>query len=675
MKPYSSTLRLPAALPKALNPLPPFRARSHNKNLIDAGLLPQELTGFGDETGFCALPYTMQDNYNRELTEQELATVVLENDCLKATFLADYGGRLWSLYDKKAGRELLFKNPVFRTANLAIRNAWFCGGIEWNLGQYGHSCLTCEPMFFAACTDDCGNPFLRMYEYERQKCLFLQIDFHLPQGASYLAAHVQIMNSKTEAVPLYWWTNIAVPENRNVRVLSGTKEVIYICPETQKTEGAVHGFAHGEMPYLKTLGGLDASYPKNLPYSNEYFFQNPASLKNTWEAAFYDDGTAFWERSTQQLRYRKMFCWGNHTGGKHWKRFLSDDENGDYIEIQAGLAPTQVHGATIGGGKVVSFTQVFGGCTMDKKTASGEWETACDYAYDELNKRLSSEELQRIDAAFLALSIVRPDEILHEGSGWGALEALRDENIIPMGMMFPKNTIGVLQQPWTELLRTGAFPAIGENEQPTSWLTDKRWLGILEKSLESKANQNATAYLHYGVMLIENDCWKEAVVALQHSLNILPSAIAHRCMAQALEELGRGKEACEQIEAAVKLSGENAKSFFSEEYILLHSAEGQWEKAWEFYENLPPQLKQGERIRLNIAESAFELGKTEFLDELFTESFATMREGESALLELWYKRQAQLLALQNACDDYRMYIDTAKAECIPPYNLDFRQTP
>ena len=60
---------------------------------------------------------------------------VLENDHLRATFLLELGGRLWSLLHKPTGRELLSVNPVFQPANLAIRNAWFSGGVEWNIAH------------------------------------------------------------------------------------------------------------------------------------------------------------------------------------------------------------------------------------------------------------------------------------------------------------------------------------------------------------------------------------------------------------------------------------------------------------------------------------------------------------------------------------------------------------
>ena len=77
-------------------------------------------------------PYRMQENYSRELYDNEEDVIILENEYLRATFFPHYGGKLASLFDKEKGKELLFSNPVIRPCNLAIRNAWMSGGVEWN---------------------------------------------------------------------------------------------------------------------------------------------------------------------------------------------------------------------------------------------------------------------------------------------------------------------------------------------------------------------------------------------------------------------------------------------------------------------------------------------------------------------------------------------------------------
>ena len=674
MKIYCSSLTLPAAFLEDKDALPRFRDREQNKHLADSGLLESEREGFGYQTGFRELPYTEQNSYHRELTTQELRTVVMENDFLRATFLADFGGRLWSLFDRKSQKELLFTNPVFRLANLAIRNAWFSGGIEWNLGQYGHTCLTCEPMFFARCTDEQGSPFLRMYEYERQKCFFLQIDFHLPDDANHLFAHVKIQNTKDVVAPLYWWTNIAVREDRNVRVFSKSNGVICINPETMSSQNSVHGFTHDTMPCLKSLQGMDASYPQNLSYSSEYFFQNRVLASDTWEAAVYNDGTAFWERSTPTLRYRKMFCWGVQRGGKHWKDFLSREGEGDYLEIQAGLSPTQVHGDDIGARGCVHFTQVFGGMNVNHDDAFEDWESSKTYIHGLLDQSMSEDLLMRADIRYADLEDVTPDEVIHFGSGWGALEAIRDPEMIPKGLVFPEETIGQDQKPWLELLQTGKMPEMQKNEPPTSWMTDSRWTELLMRSIVRAENQNATAYLHLGVMLFENGDWQDGIAAMKQSALLCPTAICYRNLAQAMVQGNNLDEACRCIEKSLSLSGKEPSEVFVQDAIELFTRAGRFQLAWDCYMSLRDEMKSAERIRLSTVPSAFELKRWDFLETQFASNFAIMREGETMLLDTWFKVQAVRLAQQRGEPDYRNLLDEVRASLAPPYNLDFRMT-
>ena len=96
-----------------------------------------------------------------------LPTIQVENAALRATFYPSLGGRMISLYDKRGRRELLFDNPVLQFANLAIRNAWFSGGVEWNGPLYGHSLLTCSPVF-AGMVETPRGPLLRLYEFDRR---------------------------------------------------------------------------------------------------------------------------------------------------------------------------------------------------------------------------------------------------------------------------------------------------------------------------------------------------------------------------------------------------------------------------------------------------------------------------------------------------------------------------
>lgn len=95
-----------------------------------------------------AYPYTQPNAYSEE-REREVTVAVLENDEIYAEFLPTLGGRLWTLYDKRHKKNIIYKNDVIRFRNLAIRNAWFSGGVEWNCGVIGHSPFTCSQMYCA----------------------------------------------------------------------------------------------------------------------------------------------------------------------------------------------------------------------------------------------------------------------------------------------------------------------------------------------------------------------------------------------------------------------------------------------------------------------------------------------------------------------------------------------
>ena len=172
------------------------------------------------------IPYTTQDGYNRARKMRGFKSAVLENEYLKAIFIPELGGRLWSLYDKKENKELLYDNNVFQPGNLALRNAWFSGGVEWNVGIKGHNPLTCDPLFAQECTNKNGDPILVMYEFERIRGVVFSIKATLKKDV--LLVGIEIENKSDKDVYMYWWSNIAVPETKNTRIIVPTEES-FVC--------------------------------------------------------------------------------------------------------------------------------------------------------------------------------------------------------------------------------------------------------------------------------------------------------------------------------------------------------------------------------------------------------------------------------------------------------------
>ncbi|MCJ7735487.1 MAG: DUF5107 domain-containing protein, partial [Anaerolineales bacterium] len=399
------------------NPLPPLFPERKCPQINTKGI-PQEIIK-QMQVGHLPsiLPYSMQSDYNRVSDHTETKVAILENEILRATFLLELGGRLWSLYHKPSGKELLEVNPVIQLANLGIRNAWFSGGVEWNIGTSGHSPFTCDRLFAARLTREDGTPFLRLYEWERFRQVPFQIDVYLPPMSPTLFLYIRIFNPNETEVPMYWWSNIAVPDHPGTRVITPGDTAYYLGLKPNQLAKVSIPF-HGE---------VDLTYPKNYSSAADIFFHIPNS-HNPWIAAVDCDGKGLVHTSTQQLIGRKMWTWGVESGGYNWQKFLSPPGKG-YLEIQAGLTRTQLEHTTIPAGSELSWMEAYGMIETDPQKAHGSnWHQVQDTVQSAINKLIPSEKLYSEYERAQKYIHHKPDEVLQRGSGWGALERLRRES-------------------------------------------------------------------------------------------------------------------------------------------------------------------------------------------------------------------------------------------------------
>ncbi len=669
--------------PKAVyeNPLPKFRDPLHDREIKNNGSLKADEAGetLGKNTGARVLPYRMQDEYTRSREPVERDVIVMENDKLKAVFLPWHGGKLYSLTEKATGRPILFTNSVFQPANLAIRDAWTSGGIEWNISQLGHTFSTCSPVFFTKITPDNAEPFLRMYDYERQKNIFWSVDFHLPEGSDALIAHVRIVNDEPFEKPMYWWTNTACIETENCRVFSETSDVIYqdwvkYIDDSGKTRYRANGFGHAKMPFYTDDTGFnhieyDASYPKRCPRSCEYFFQNDADLKVPWEAVGYEDGFMFFEKSTQPLRFRKMFCWGNGRGGRFWCDFLSEQGKGDYVELQAGIAPTQVHGASIGANAEIRFTQAFSCARVsDASALYGDWAESKKAAFGAISGVLSDSELLKNDARARELSKADADfEILYGGTGWGALERVRRETRgagVPGGFLFPEGTMQAEQKQWLSLIKTGKLG----NADAESFMVNDDW----RQALENDASDAGRLLL--GVLQMENGRTEAAEEAWRSVSNKRFLPMAKRNLAQTALRRGDEDSAIELMKSAISEGGSELHCAYTREYMQLLLKAKRYQEAWDAFISSPERVRKDDRASLLAGAAAIETGEYEYLDELFKVEHATIREGETSLTELWFRREAAREAEKRGVCVTEELVKEISETLIPPREIDFRMS-
>lgn len=638
MRIYRGNWNVPGALLDGENPQPRFRAKMANMHCTEDGTLrPEEHIGYGVACNERTLPYRMQDRYDRSENMLTLETIVMENDYLRAVFLPGYGGKLWSLYSKEEERELLFVNPVFRFANLASRNAWMSGGIEWNLGHMGHHMLTSTDVFCAKVTAPDGEQFLRIYDYEAAHAQILQMDFHLPDGQKQLAMHVRIQNARNVDTPLYWWTNIAVPLTDDTRVFSASPEIVF--QMTQEEAGYIPGFGHSKMPEQPNLPGVDLSYPRKIPHSLEYFFQNPKTEVAPWEVSIEKNCKGLMERSTQPLRTRKMFCWGSNTGGRHWCDYLSKDGCGDYIEIQAGLAPTQLHTGVLQANETIMFTQMFGAFSTEERAQELEWNEALAGVASSVEQLLPAAEVEKAHLAYTLKSTLRAQEILHKGTWYGSLEMARRERAgempIARHLDFCQPEAGEYHD-WLEVLQGKTLP---DTKLPHAYMTDEKWLPYLEQAAE---NGNQETKFQYAVSLAENGRQKEAE-AIFTELIAQKNVWAAHAMGLLCRRDKKLEKASEYFLMAYDWERGILDQSFAEEALQSLLAIKEYEKAWTLYESIPDD-KKTESEELLAAEAAVKLEKDAFLEQAYQKTYSAIREGAVGLSNIWYEHQARKVA-------------------------------
>jgi len=663
------------------NPLPIFRSLPQDLNIKCTKSVPMEDRKYlGWQIGYKVLPYRLQDKFNRKLKQKIFESVVLENDFLKATFLPQLGGKLVSLLNKPDNKEILYQNPVIQISSLALRKAWFSGGIEWNLAQHGHHYLTCSPVFAARIIGDEEEPALRLYEWERCKKIAWQIDFHLPPSSNLLFAKVKVVNTNNYEIPMYWWTTMAVPETPKSRVVCPANDILYLDKNIE--EGKI-GFDYSKIPNVDAIEGKDMTYPLNSFYASSYFFRIPDSQRR-WIAVLNKDGEGLIETSTKELSGRKVWFWGNSKSGRHWQQHLSTPSGAGYIEPQAGLAKTQEECLPMPKWAEWTWTEAFGYLKVDNKKVHNEnWEIALKGVEEELSKSLTVENMNMIDKKLSVVSSYPIVEILSLGSGWGALERKRlkadsEKDRIPSSMLFPEFSICKEQKKWLHLIEDGCFPYQKPEKMPGDWMIQLEWQERLESSVRNKDGDNWFSWLHLGVMYMENGKPDKAQKAWEMSIKKQRSCWAYRNLAY-IEKTKWNLESSASFmlkawEIAIQ-DGINEPSIAKECIETLFLAK-RYQKANEIYNELPKTLKENEQIMILRAFVALEEGDLETVKNILKWDFAHVEvhieEKETQLERLWYGIWEKKRAHELGCDVNNKIKQWARSKYPIPDRIDFR---
>ncbi|WP_277744633.1 DUF5107 domain-containing protein [Streptomyces sp. LX-29] len=665
-----TVLTLPAAPLGPANPLPALHPldEAHRLDARQRAALPAEMARqIGYEPLRSLLPVPLRDGYGRRRTETEFDAIVIENERLRATVLPGLGGRIHSLRHKPTDRELLYRNPVFQPADFALNGAWFSGGIEWNIGATGHTTLSCAPLHAARVAAPDGGEMLRLWEWERLRDLPFQVDLWLPDDSDFLYVGVRVRNPHHHTAPVYWWSNIAVPEGPDTRVLAPADDAWHF--------GYDRALRRVPVP---EWDGVDRSYPLRGEHAADYFYELPEDARR-WIAALDGEGRGLVQTSTELLRGRKLFLWGTGPGGRRWQRWLTEPGTGGYAEIQAGLARTQLEHVPLEPGEEFSWLEAYGPLAADPGAVQGgDWRAARDAVEAELTAALPRAEVAAAHAAWRPYADTTPGERLAVGSGWGALECERSHAELP-GTPFGADTLGPEQEPWRALLHTGSLPPWRDPAAaPGASLVAPPWRELLEA-----APSHAAVEYHLGVAQWHAGDRAQAARSWERSLRHAPSPWALRCLAAADAAAAHPQRAADRLLSAVRsVLGDGrppvpgAEAALGREAVTALLAAGRPDEARTVLEELPPAVRERGRFRWLLARVLLAQGEPAAARAVFDRGFdvADLREGDETLGDTWFAIAERLIAGEGGSITEGVRA-RARAEHPLPERYEYRMRP
>ncbi|GMH51626.1 hypothetical protein TrST_g11002 [Triparma strigata] len=493
------------------------------------------------------LPYLTQDLWGCEREEGNMDTVVMEDEFLKVTIVPSVSGKVWSIYDKKRNRDVLYNNPAHQPANIGALKAWGAGGSEWNWspGIIGHSAFSESTLHTARVSTDKGE-VVRVFEYDRYNSTVFQVDMML-DGKGAFFFHPKITNNNDADLRGYWWTCVAVDSTPSTRILTPASHVAETTASNMRDAPWPHFTILNQNSSFSGYAPSGADYSQDMSYignhlTGDMFLRIMDDDVYTPYIAHTDiEKDGFFLVHGHKLNGTKFFTWGQNGPGRFMQDFLAGGlrRQGDYTELQVGPTPTQMQSFPVPAQSKKEWTDWFKGFDGDQTELSSlEYSDAISEVDSHIQNKdsgVTNDYQKEMDDFLKSIADLPVTEMLVQGSPWGALEEkLRGESF-SQGLPFALPKEGEEQydemKPWLELLEDGVFSAETlAMYTPVSFQTTDAWMNLLEVSAD-KFGMNYLTALHLGIGYMERGEIDRPVDLFQTSLKLNQTVVAYRNLA------------------------------------------------------------------------------------------------------------------------------------------------
>lgn len=321
--------------------LPTYPIKGENRNPV-----------FRSQYGVAHIyPYTLLDDIDDQKRDVTYQTLVLENDYLKLIVLPDLGGRVYSLFDKVSNKEVFYKNSVVRFAPLAIRGAFFSGGLEFSF-PVAHAPTTCDKVNWDIHKNKDGSGSISIGGLEHISGLRWMITLSLYPDRCALSQDVYLFNPGMLPGRYHYWTNASLDANDQTEFIyplhrarsyefAGSASWPYARLDLIQNDPGLPGMEGVPMwPASRLQNIVNFRWQKNMLAQVSIFGRNVSwDYFGAWQHSE-NYGYAHVAKS-KDVSGMKLWSWGNAPVGVVNQTSLTDDGS-VYAETQCGAMETQL---------------------------------------------------------------------------------------------------------------------------------------------------------------------------------------------------------------------------------------------------------------------------------------------------------------------------------------------
>jgi tetratricopeptide (TPR) repeat protein len=253
---------------------------------------------------------------------KQYKAIFLENEYLKVTYIGEFGGRIYSVFDKLRNREMLYRNDVVKPAPYNPRNSWPQSGMELT-GPHDLHTLTLysEPYWASKVVHhEDGSVSLALGEVDPVYGMNVGLTATLHPGVAALEISVSCYNGRDSRMPQMFWVNTAI---------AATPQTRFIYPMSRTV-----GHTTADVADWPTYNGTDYSFDRNNLHMLGVF---GIDIYDNFQGAYQFDRDygIFRFADRRVVQGMKLWTFGYGEGAKSFEQGYTDAA-GPYVELQSG---------------------------------------------------------------------------------------------------------------------------------------------------------------------------------------------------------------------------------------------------------------------------------------------------------------------------------------------------